>query len=83
MPKRRTSRKKRSRVAAPSVAAPAARAVAPTMAMASPGAKPAEERTVARPATRDYGYVRLELQRIAALAIAILLVIVVLSFFLP
>lgn len=83
MPKRRASRKKRSRTSAPPIATPGTRTVAPIVAMESPGAKPAEERATARPATRDYSYVRGELQRIAALAIAILLLIVVLSFFLP
>jgi len=41
------------------------------------------ERTVTRFTARDYTYVRRELRRIAILAAAIIVAIVVLSFFLP
>jgi hypothetical protein len=58
------------------------------VAVTTPGTAPAapeapRERPTSRAPTRDYSYVRREIQRIALLAAAILIVIVVLSFFLP
>lgn len=50
----------------------------------TPGAaERAREPSVARFSSRDYTYVQRELQRIALLAGAIILAIIVLSFFLP
>ena len=46
-------------------------------------ARKERERTVTRFTARDYTYVRRELRRIAILAAAIIVAIVVLSFFLP
>lgn len=43
----------------------------------------ARESTVTRFTTRDYAYVRKDLRRIVILATAIIVTIVVLSFFLP
>jgi hypothetical protein len=45
--------------------------------------EPVRERTLNRFTARDYSYVRRELLRIAILASAILVLIVILSFFLP
>jgi len=49
-----------------------------------PGASEApRERSISRFSARDYSYVRRELLRIAVLAVAIFVLIFVLSFFLP
>jgi hypothetical protein len=69
---------------APPVAIPPVRPTAPPVAVATAGApEHADERSVTRFSTRDYSYVRREIQRIVLLASAILILIVVLSFFLP
>ena len=87
MPKRKPSRSRRKRGArplTPPVAAPATRVSAPPVPVASPeGLEPAREPSVTRFSTRDYTYVRREIRRIILLASAILVTIVVLSFFLP
>lgn len=87
MPKRKPSRSRRRRGArppAPPVVAvpsrPSARPV-PVAAPREPG--PAREPSVTRFTARDYSYVRREIQRIVLLAAAIVLTIVILSFFLP
>jgi hypothetical protein len=46
-------------------------------------AEPARERSISRFTARDYTYVRREIVRIAVLALGILILIVILSFFLP
>jgi hypothetical protein len=46
-------------------------------------AQPVKERSLSRFTARDYSYVRRELVRIAIIAAAMLVIIVVLSFFLP
>ena len=51
--------------------------------MAAPTAQPAAEKSMSRAKQRDYSYVRREVQRIAVLAAAIFVVIIVLSFFVP
>lgn len=92
MPKRRPPRRKRT--ARPPLPRPAgtaaAHAVTPlgegavVVAPAPPAQPPRErERTVTRFTTRDYTYVGRELRRIVILATAIIIAIVVLSFFLP
>jgi hypothetical protein len=48
----------------------------------TPGAAP-RERSISRFSARDYSYVRRELLRIVILAVAIMITLVVLSFFLP
>jgi hypothetical protein len=53
------------------------------MAPAPTPAPTRREPSVTRFSARDYGYVRRELQRIAVLATGIVVLIVVLSFFLP
>lgn len=93
MPKRKPTRAQRragrqgSAPARPAAPAPAAaRAVArPIPLAAAPGEAPqaAKELTVTRLASRDYSYVNREIVRIAVLATAVLIAIVVLSFFLP
>jgi hypothetical protein len=78
VPKRKPSRSRRKagrRQPPPRVAD------ASTRPTAAP--EPPRERPTSRVPTRDYSYVRREIQRIALLAAAILIVIVVLSFFLP
>ena len=63
---------------------PPVRTAAPPVAPATAATpKRADEPSVTRFSVRDYTYVRRELQRIALLATAILVTIVVLSFFLP
>ncbi len=65
----------------------AAAAAAPAVAtMPTPAAAPSEaarERSLSRFTARDYGYVRREIGRIIVLAVAIFVLIAVLSFFLP
>jgi len=46
-------------------------------------AEPARFRGTARRVAEDYSYVRRDLQRIAVLATAVIVAIIVLSFFLP
>jgi hypothetical protein len=58
------------------------------VAVATPGVAPsapdpARDRPAGRSSTRDYSYVRREITRILVLASAVLITIVVLSFFLP
>ncbi len=89
MPKRKPPRRQRRRgsrqLMPPPVATPAAvqpvvgRGAAPPP---STGEAP-RERSISRFSARDYSYVRRELLRIAVLAVAIFVLIVVLSFFLP
>ena len=68
----------------PPVATPAAQPVTPQAVAATPRAPgPADEPSVTRVSSRDYSYVRRELQRIALLAGAIIVIIIVLSFFFP
>ena len=89
--KRRPSRRRRPRqpgatprlAAAPRFAAPPSRSTEAAMAAPSPAPASMRERAAARFTARDYGYVRRELLRIALLATAVLVAIVVLSFFLP
>ena len=87
MPKGRTPRRRRRRghrPATPPVAPQAARAVAAPVAVAPPGETDSpRQRTAGRAITRDYSYVRRDLQRIILLAVIVLTTIVVLSFFLP
>ncbi len=69
-------------------AAPVARPVARPVTAAIPGAAPSvgeepRQHSAGRPSTRDYSYVRREIQRIAIIAGTIIILIVVLSFFLP
>lgn len=80
----RSRRKRGRRQPSPPVGAPPVRPTAPPVAVAAPGAaEPARERSVTRFSTRDYTYVRREIRRIVLLAGVILVLIVVLSFFLP
>jgi len=92
MPKRRPPRRKRT--SRPPLPRPAGAAAAPVVTPLGQGAviaappQPAgpareRERTVTRFTARDYTYVRRELRRIVILATAIIIAIVVLSFFLP
>ena len=89
MPKNRSSRrgrKGRKPAPKPPVGAQAARVVAQPLAVAEPGEAPAapRQRTPVSKLTRhDYSYVRRDLQRIMILAGAVVITIVVLSFFLP
>ena len=89
MPKNRTSRKGRKGhkpAATPPVGQQPARVVAQTVAVSAPGEAPAapRERTaVSKLTRRDYSYVRRDLQRLFILAGAVVIAIVVLSFFLP
>ncbi len=91
MPKRKPSRSKRRRGARqavpPRVAAAPARPVSRPLAVAQPGRAPEvvtpREPSVTRLSSRDYTYVRREIRSILVLAAIILLIIVVLSFFLP
>lgn len=57
--------------------------VAPAAPAAEPPVRRERERHVTRFTTRDYTYVRRELRRIVVLATAVIIAIVVLSFFLP
>jgi len=50
---------------------------------AAPTAEPVRERSLSRFTARDYSYVRRELIRIVIIAAAMLILILVLSFFLP
>ena len=64
--------------------APPSRPVAAPVAGTTPGVvQRPRQASVPRFSTHDYGYVRRELRRIVLLATAIIIVIVVLSFFLP
>ena len=82
-PTRRRRRRGR-RPLAPAAGASPVRPVAPQVAVAMPGAaQRAPEPSITRFSSRDYSYVRRELRRIALLAGAIIVLIVVLSFFLP
>ena len=89
MPKRKPSRSRRKRGGRPFVPPPIATpaAIQPVAAPAPiPAPAPSEtprERSISRFSARDYSYVRRELLRIAVLAVAIMITIVVLSFFLP
>ena len=92
MPKRRPSRRKRTaRPPLPqrpgATATPAVTPIGPRAVVVAPprAAEPPRERerTVTRFTARDYTYVGRELRRIAILAVAIIIAIVVLSFFLP
>ena len=87
MPKGRTPRRGRRRgrrPATPPVAPQAARAVAAPVAVTPPGeADSPRQRTAGRAITRDYSYVRRDLQRIILLSAIALTTIIVLSFFLP
>ena len=89
MPKNRSSRrgrKGRKPAARPPIGQQATRVVAQPIAVAAPGEAPAapRERTaVSKPTRRDYSYVRRDLRRLFILAGAVLITIVVLSFFLP
>ena len=91
MPKRRPSRSRRRRGQRPplqplgvSSPPPAARPLTPPPVATVPRtAERTAEPSVTRFSARDYSYVRRELLRIAVLATAIVIAIVVLSFFLP
>ena len=90
MPKSRSSRKGRKgrKPVARPVADQTARVVAQPVAVAAAGEAPTISAPKARTATsrvtrRDYSYVRRDLRRIVVLASAVLITIVVLSFFLP
>ena len=80
------SRRKRGRrpIATPADVAPPSRPVAAPVAATTAGVAPQPRETSApRFSARDYSYVRREIRRILVLATAIIIVIVVLSFFLP
>ena len=87
MPKGRTPRRGRKRgrkPATPSVAPQTARVVAAPVAVAPPGETDSpRQRSAGRAITRDYSYVRRDLQRIILLSVIVLTTIIVLSFFLP
>jgi len=89
MPKRKPPRSQRRRggrpFVPPPIATPAAiqPVAAPAPAPAPAPGEPSRERSISRFSARDYSYVRRELARIAVLAVAILIALVVLSFFLP
>jgi len=86
VPKRRPprSRRRRAQPLPPVGAAAAARPIAPRpVAVAAQAPERARETSVTRFSARDYTYVRRELVRIALLASAIVVAIIVLSFFLP
>lgn len=90
MPKSRSSRrgrKGRKPIARP-VGQQATRIVAQPVAVAAAGEAPTmsapKERTAtSRVTRRDYSYVLRDIRRIAVLASAVLIIIVVLSFFIP
>ncbi len=89
MPKNRSSRrgrKGRKPAAKPPVGQQTARVVAQPIAVAAAGEAPVAPRQrtpVSKLTRRDYSYVRRDLQRFFILAGAVLITIVVLSFFLP
>ncbi len=87
MPKGRTPRRGRRRgrrPATPPVAPQAARVVAAPVAVTPPGeTDSSRQRTAGRAITRDYSYVRRDLQRIILLSAIVLTTIIVLSFFFP
>ena len=70
--------------APPAAPRPVARPIEMDAAAApEPQAEPARFRGTARRVAEDYSYVRRDLQRIAVLATAVIVAIIVLSFFLP
>jgi hypothetical protein len=89
MPKRKPPRRQRRRGSRPFVPPPAASPAAvqpmagPALAPPPAASEAPRERSISRFSARDYSYVRRELLRIAVLAVAIFVLIVVLSFFLP
>lgn len=94
MPKsRKVPRSRRKRGMRPPIvpSAPPAtpRPVAPPVEMSAAAgapaaqAQPARFRGTARRVAEDYSYVRRDLQRVAVLATAVIVAIIVLSFFLP
>jgi len=90
MPKSRSSRRSRKgRKQQPTlpVGAEASRVVAQPVAVAeageAPTTAPRERVATSKMTRRDYSYVRRDLRRIVVLATAILITIVVLSFFIP
>ncbi len=91
MPRRKPARSKRKagrrqpplRVADAPTRLTAAPVAVTTPGMALPAPEPPRERPAVQSPSRDYTYVRREIQRIVLLAVAILIAIVVLSFFLP
>ncbi len=90
MPKSRSSRRRRKGRKQPIRPAgeQAARVVAQPIAVAEAGVAPSataprERAPTSKMTRRDYSYVRRDLQRMAVLAAAVLITIVVLSFFLP
>lgn len=86
MPRERTprSRRRRGRRPQPGPGAAPPRPKTPTVATQQAAETPSErEPSVTRFSAHDYTYVRRELQRIVILAAAIIIAIVVLSFFLP
>lgn len=89
MPRGRPSRTRRRKGGRPLPPPNVLRSVPPAPAASTVAAGPAPERPREREASvtrftgRDYTYVRRELWRIAVLATAIVILIVVLSFFLP
>lgn len=85
MPKRKPTRSQRRRSQrSPAPPAPVRAAPRPVMSQAAPAEAESEpEPSVTRFASRDFTYVRRELRNIILLAGAIIITIVVLSFFLP
>jgi hypothetical protein len=89
MPKRKPPRRQRRRgnrqLMPPPVATPAAvqPVVGPALAPPPASGEAPRERSISRFSARDYSYVRRELLRIAVLAVAVFIVLIVLSFFLP
>ena len=89
MPKNRSSRrchKGRKQAAKPPVDQQAARVVAQPIAVAEAGevqAAPRQRTAISKLTRRDYSYVRRDLRRLFILAGAVMITIVVLSFFLP
>jgi hypothetical protein len=68
----------------PQPEAPVARPVAAPVPVAAPEERAVErERSVTRFTARDYTYVARDVRRIIVVALAILIAIIVLSFFLP
>ncbi len=88
MPKAKPPRSRRRRTRRPPPApSGVAQRARPPVAQASfeelPAQETAVEPSVRRSSARDYTFVRREVQRIALLAAAIIVTIVILSFFLP
>jgi hypothetical protein len=67
---------------APRPIAPAREMDTPTV-LAAAQAEPARMRSAGRRPVEDYSYVRRDIQRIAVLATAVVITLIVLSFFLP